>query len=548
MCPNLESCQLKRQQAAQIFEGKVGAAGAQILNGVDRPGGDGHSAETIDRSTGDVVWRITDDVDAILRKCGLVEPLGTGHREQWQSAAVRALVPEGAAGKVVREPRGAQLHPGNALNIAGHQAKLCPKPRQPIKGVPNVWRMVGAQIGRDVPLVGLSCRREEGRQSRRDGAILHTGATQGTTDDSRISEARGLPQGTRIEMKVIYLGQRVADRLPMRRRHPPNERAVNIEEKEHAVLPARDVCVAALGRGWQSVRAAAMIAYGVAQVVSGRDAKARQRSRSMQLRFELGDPQAPRGHAILYARAGSGPERYIATYCVVMPIQFSIGKFLPPILSGQLPLGGLGDVGAMSVVPMPPMLEDVPGLDALQQLAERRGDDLCDMGSLYAAEDAQRMAYAAEAAQSYGELYEEYHARWPSPAQTSGAATPIPLDDLNVEDVLAEVLPERDRLGELAKLIGQARYAIEVHDQRLRDEVAEKMRRVARTLPEKYRADSLLEAALREDAPGAQLAELYLQRAYKLADEAYAEIPPIEQKIRALRGDDAGGDLPPTNG
>ena len=66
------------------------------------------------------------------------------------------------------------------------------------------------------------------------------------------------------------------------------------------------------------------------------------------------------------------------------------------------------------------------------------------------------------------------------------------------------------------------------------------MRRVARSLPEKYRADALLEAALREDAAGAQLAELYLQRGYKLADEAYADIPPIEQKIRALRGDDAG--------
>lgn len=269
----------------------------------------------------------------------------------------------------------------------------------------------------------------------------------------------------------------------------------------------------------------------------------------MQLRFELGDPQAPRGHAILYARAGGGgPERYMATYCVVMPIQFSIGKFLPPVLSGQLPLGGLGDLGAMSVVPMPPMLEDVPGLAALRQLAERRGDDLCDIGSLYAAEDAQRMAYAAEATQSYGELYERYHAGWPAPAAEPGAGASVPLEGLSVEDVLAEMLPERDRLGELAKLIGQARYAIEVHDTRLRDEVADKMRRVARALPEKYRAESFLEAALREDATGAQLAELYLQRAYKLADEAYADIPPIEQKIRALRGEDTGGDRPPTNG
>jgi hypothetical protein len=268
----------------------------------------------------------------------------------------------------------------------------------------------------------------------------------------------------------------------------------------------------------------------------------------MQLQFELGDAQAPRGHAILYAHAGNDPGHYLATYCVVLPIQFSIGKFLPPVLMGQIPMEGLRDAVAMSVVPVPPMLEDVPSLANLRQLAERRGDDLCDMGTLFFADDGQRMAYAAEGAQSYGSLYEDYQARWPAPpAEAPAEATGGPPADLDVEDVLAELLPERDRLGELAKLIGQARYAIEVSDGRLRGEVEQRMRRVARTLPEKYRADQLVEAALRADATGTQLAELYLQRAYKLADEAYADIPPIEQKIKTLRGEDGAGGPPPAN-
>ena len=63
------------------------------------------------------------------------------------------------------------------------------------------------------------------------------------------------------------------------------------------------------------------------------------------------------------------------------------------------------------------------------------------------------------------------------------------------------------------------------------------MRRIARSLPEKYRAELLVEAALREDATGARLAELYLQRGYKLADEDYANIPPLEREIRTLRGE-----------
>lgn len=253
----------------------------------------------------------------------------------------------------------------------------------------------------------------------------------------------------------------------------------------------------------------------------------------MQLRFELGDAQAPRGHAILYARAGNEAERILATYCVVMPIHFSIGKYLPPLFASQMPLEGLREASQMSVVPIPPMLEDGPTLATLRQLAERRGDDFCDLGTVFINDDTQRMAYAAEACQTYGQLYGEYTQRWPSAVDEAPQA--VPLDDLDVNDVLAEVLPERDRLGELARLTGQARYALDGHDQHLLDDVTRQMRRIAGSLPEKYHASQLVDAALRGDASGPRLAGLYLQRAYKLLDEEYADIPPIERDIRELR-------------
>lgn len=253
----------------------------------------------------------------------------------------------------------------------------------------------------------------------------------------------------------------------------------------------------------------------------------------MQLRFEMGDASSPRGHAILYAHAGNDTERVLATYCVVLPIQFSIGKYLPPLFASQMPLGDLAEASQMSVVPIPPMLEDAPDLATLRQLAERRSDDLCDLGSIFISEDTQRMAYAAEACQTYGQIYGEYTQRWPNVVEEASHATP--LDDLDVNDVLAEVLPERDRLGELARLTSQARYALDGHDQHLLEDVTRQMLRIARSLPEKYHADQLVEAALRNDATGPRLAGLYLQRAYKLLDEEYADIPPIERDIRALR-------------
>lgn len=252
------------------------------------------------------------------------------------------------------------------------------------------------------------------------------------------------------------------------------------------------------------------------------------------LRFELGDPQTPRGHAILYARV-SGSERIVATYCVVLPIQFSIGKYLPPMFAGQLPLDALNEgVSPVSAMPIPPMFEDVDSLDALRQLAERRADDLCDLGTLVLSDDNVRLQFAAEGSAEYGELYISYQSRWPS---VESSPQRPPLEDLDVEDVLASVLPERDRLGEIAKLISQARYALESGDRRGLEKVAGDMWRLASPLPEKYRADQLIEAALRSDTVGPRLAELYLQRAYKILDEDYMSIPPIDAEIRTLRGD-----------
>ncbi len=262
----------------------------------------------------------------------------------------------------------------------------------------------------------------------------------------------------------------------------------------------------------------------------------------MSLRFELGDADQPRGHAILYARLAGGGERYAATYCIVLPISFSIGKFLPPILGGQIPMEELGEAGSASPMPIPPMLEDVESIESLRQLAERRGDDLCDLGVLLITDDTQRLAFAAEAAAEYGRSYATYQDRWPSePLHRAASSEPVPLTEAEARDVVTSLLPERDRLSEIARLIGQSRYAMEIHDQRQLDDVAAQMRRLAATLPEKYRADQLVAVALRTDAEGAQLAELYLQRAYKLLDEDYIGIPPIEQRIRELRGPDAPG-------
>jgi len=54
-------------------------------------------------------------------------------------------------------------------------------------------------------------------------------------------------------------------------------------------------------------------------------------------------------------------------------------------------------------------------------------------------------------------------------------------------------------------------------------------------MPEKYRSTELIAAAIGGGERGSRLAQLYLERGYKLLDEEYADIPDIERTIRELQ-------------
>ncbi len=258
----------------------------------------------------------------------------------------------------------------------------------------------------------------------------------------------------------------------------------------------------------------------------------------MQLRFLQGNPNAPKGHAILFARSSDRPQRVFATYCIVYPIPFSIGEFLPPILAAQMPAEGIHEAARMNFVPIPPMLEDAGTLEQLEKLAQLRGDDLCEVSASIRPEDkTTRFTLVAEAGEAYASLYTTYAnvaiGEYEQAIQGEQISE-VPLDDLDIDAVLNSVLSERDRLNELAKLIGTARYALDVKDSRLLSETEQKLRRTAEPLPAKYKAGELITAALEPGERGAKLAQLYLERGYKLIAEEYHEIPRIEREIREL--------------
>jgi len=179
-----------------------------------------------------------------------------------------------------------------------------------------------------------------------------------------------------------------------------------------------------------------------------------------------------------------------------MPL--SLAKYLPSFLASQLPPEDLQDATNVPVMPIPPMLEEGSTLERLHMLAERRDDDMCEIGTINPKDEGARMQLVAQGCQEYGQLYVNYastFAQTPSLAPVEDEA-PLALDDLDAEELLIQTMTDRQRLAELGKLVGVARYALEGHDAELLQDTRQRMRRVAGPLADKYRSTELIATAI----------------------------------------------------
>lgn len=252
----------------------------------------------------------------------------------------------------------------------------------------------------------------------------------------------------------------------------------------------------------------------------------------MTIRFLRGDSQSPKGHAIVFARSTRNTNAVLSTYCIALPIPMSLTKFIPPMFASQFPMEGLGEMGNETKrMPLPPILEDAKTLEQLQNLAERRDDDLCEIGTVNPDDPMALLQMAAMGCEEYGQLYDSYAATF----ERDIPSLDVPLDELDADELLLQAMSERQKLAELGKYIGMARYAIEGHDASQLQETQRKMQHIVGMLPEKYRGAQLIAASVDPKERGARLASLYLERAYKLLDEEYTEIPSIERAIRDLQ-------------
>ena len=251
----------------------------------------------------------------------------------------------------------------------------------------------------------------------------------------------------------------------------------------------------------------------------------------MDLVFERGEASAPKGHALLYFRESGGAGKLYSTYVVVLPIAIDLVKYMPPFLANQLPNVNAQEISAFAFPPMP---EEAGGAAQLEALAEARGDDLVFGGDFSAGQVQDMLLLVNDVVQEYAARYQAHIGDAAAAPEPVGA--PEALGGHNVNEVLFQLMSERDRLGELAKLTGRLRFAVEGSDARQVQDAEDEVRVLSRYLPERYRIDALLRAAKDPSRSGGDLAQLYLERCYKLADEDYPRLAEIEERIRGMEG------------
>ena len=187
-----------------------------------------------------------------------------------------------------------------------------------------------------------------------------------------------------------------------------------------------------------------------------------------------------------------------------------------------------------SAYPLPPVPEKFEGgVAALERLAELRNDDLIDGGTLRMSDPLYVLQPVTDIGTQYAERCTTYFASEPLP-ESSDAGTSSSAS-VDVDELLLQVMPDREKVSRLARLVGTLRYAIDGGDKRQIDETVAEMGRVARHLGDKYRPSELIEAARSPSPNAAQLAQLFIERCYKLVDEDYAALADIDRRIDALR-------------
>jgi hypothetical protein len=194
----------------------------------------------------------------------------------------------------------------------------------------------------------------------------------------------------------------------------------------------------------------------------------------------------------------------------------------------------VGQIGPkdLSAFAFPPAPEKVEGRRRLEELAAAREDDILYGGTFRTDDMASAMMTVNEAVQLYTGMYQAVAGQ--TAQNVAGGAEP---KGLGVSEVLYGLMSEEDKLGELTKLVGKLRFALEGGEAALSREAEEDIRLLARHLPEIHQVNRLVEVAKASGGHSARVTDLLLQRCFLLVHQDYIKLGQVEGEIKALEAD-----------
>ena len=250
----------------------------------------------------------------------------------------------------------------------------------------------------------------------------------------------------------------------------------------------------------------------------------------MDLVFDRGGRDSPKGHALLYFRSSDDPDAVWVTYVVILPITVDVSKYVPPFLMNQV-----GEIGPkdLSAFAFPPAPERLDSYEVMEALAAQRDDDILYGGSTNATDVPSAMMAINDAVQQYAEAYTAV-AGVVGPADPEEASAD---SGLGVNEALYGLMSDSDKLGELTKLVGRLRYAVDGAEANLVSETEAEIDLLSRHLPPNHDVPLLIAAVKSNDSHSASLADLYLQRCFHLVHEEYAQVSQTEDQIKRLESE-----------
>ncbi len=249
--------------------------------------------------------------------------------------------------------------------------------------------------------------------------------------------------------------------------------------------------------------------------------------------FDQGDPNNPRGHALVYFTVSTEPEKVYSSYIVILPLKSDLSKYVPPFLAstlGEIPTDNFTSFS------MPPAPEDNYTLQELQILATNRSDDLINGGSIFSYDVTRLMELVNNTVQEYSSSYSSREINPPESTSLDPHKDLEPSSDnsFDVNDVLFDLLTEKDKLLEVTKLLSKLKFSQDTSDDIMVKETTSELQLMSKHLPATFKINELIRAATNMNPNGLTIASLYLDRCYKIAEEDYESVKQIDDKIDYL--------------